>query len=107
MLTSVLMALISAVDLKYQAVVTSISYAFRSTGSTIGITVCSAVFQNLLNDRLYYRFGSEPDAGRIIRRIRDSVDEIDHLPQGWYDGVIISYVEALKGVSLTLFRSNS
>ncbi|KAL1954176.1 hypothetical protein VTO42DRAFT_1532 [Malbranchea cinnamomea] len=48
MLTTTLVALIAAVDHEQQAVVTSASYAFRSTGSSIGVTVAAAVFQNLL-----------------------------------------------------------
>lgn len=98
LLTITLIALISAVDHKYQAVVTSASYAFRSTGSSIGITLASAVFQNVLKNRLYDRFGELPGAADEIRRIRDSVDEIQQLPKGWYDGVLEAYVEALRGV---------
>lgn len=98
MLTITLIALISAVDHKYQAVITSASYAFRSTGSSIGITIAGAVFQNLLKSGLYDRFGDEPGAEDTIRRIRDSTDELNHLPKGWYSGVIAAYVDALRGV---------
>ena len=49
MLTIMLLAMIAVVDHKEHALVTSASYTFRSTGSTIGITVASAVFQNVLN----------------------------------------------------------
>ncbi|KAL8723512.1 MAG: hypothetical protein Q9225_000245, partial [Loekoesia sp. 1 TL-2023] len=42
MLTITLLALIAAVAHIHQAVITSASYAFRSTGSTIGITIASA-----------------------------------------------------------------
>ncbi|KAI7191581.1 putative major facilitator superfamily transporter [Hortaea werneckii] len=98
MLTITLLSLIAAVDHKYQAVITSASYAFRSTGSSIGITIASAVFQNLVKMRLYDRFGDVPGAADEIRRIRDSLDEISHLPPGWHDGVILSHVEALRGV---------
>ncbi|PPJ58944.1 hypothetical protein CBER1_04098 [Cercospora berteroae] len=98
MLTITLIALISAVDHKYQAVITSASYAFRSTGSSIGITIAGAVFQNLLKKGLFERFGDEPGAADRIRRIRDSTDELNHLPQGWHAGVIEAYVDALRGV---------
>ncbi|CAK4032561.1 Multidrug resistance fnx1 [Lecanosticta acicola] len=98
MLTVTLLALISAVDHKYQAVITSASYAFRSTGSTIGITIASAVFQNLLKKLLYERFGDLPDAADRIRRIRDSADIIRDLPASWKAGVIEAYVGALQGV---------
>lgn len=98
MLTITFISLIAAVDHKYQAVITSASYAFRSTGSSIGITIASAVFQNVLKERLYTRFGDRPGAAEEISRIRDSVDEVKRLPKGWHDGVIESYVEALRGV---------
>lgn len=98
MLTVTLLALIAAVDHEHQAVVTSASYAFRSTGSTIGITIASAVFQNMLKDQLWTRFGGYENAADIIAKIRDSVDYIKHLPSGWYDGVLDSYMAAFRGV---------
>ncbi|KAK3713170.1 hypothetical protein LTR37_008603 [Vermiconidia calcicola] len=98
MLTITLISLIAAVDHKYQAVITSASYAFRSTGSTIGITIASAVFQNLLKSGLYDRFGDLPGAPDEIRRIRDNPDEVKHLEPAWHDGAIGAYVEALRGV---------
>ncbi|KAK5695579.1 hypothetical protein LTR17_024565 [Elasticomyces elasticus] len=97
-LTITLIALISAVDHKYQAIITSASYAFRSTGSSIGITVASVVFQNILKARLNDRFGTLPGAAEEIKRIRDSVEEIHFVPDGWHDGVLEAYVEALRGV---------
>ncbi|QIX02314.1 hypothetical protein AMS68_007831 [Peltaster fructicola] len=98
MLTITLISLIAAVDHKHQAVITSASYAFRSTGSTIGIAISSAVLQNLLKQGLWSRFGSEPDAAERISKIRNSVDEIHRLPESWHDGVIEAYVNALRGV---------
>ncbi|KAI9682419.1 MAG: hypothetical protein M1817_000473 [Caeruleum heppii] len=101
MLTITLLSLISAVDHAHQAVITSASYAFRSTGSTIGITLASAVFQNLLKARLWRTFEDHGDAAEVIRRIRHSFDEIRHLPPGWRDGVRESYMWALRGVFVT------
>lgn len=98
LLTITLISLIASVDHKYQAVITSTSYAFRSTGSTIGITIASAVFQNLLKQGLYDRFGDRPGAPDQIRRIRDNVNEVKHLPPGWREGAIDAYVDALRGV---------
>ena len=102
MLTVTLLALLSAVDHQYQAVITSASYAFRSTGSTIGIAIASSVFQNLLKEQLWNRFGERENAGEIIQRVRDSLDEIKHLPPGWGDGVVEAYNDALRGVFLTV-----
>jgi MFS family permease len=101
MLTVTLLALIAAVEHKFQAVITSASYAFRSTGSTIGITVASAVFQNVLKAQLWNRFGSDPHAGEIIGKLRDSIGEIRKLPLQYYDGAVDSYMAAMKGVWYT------
>lgn len=103
MLTVTLLALISAVDHEHQAVITSASYAFRSTGSTIGITIASAVFQNVLKRELWERFGSKKDAAEIIGRVRDSLDEVKHLPPEWKMGVLETYMDALRAVWWTMF----
>lgn len=74
----------------------------RSLGGTVGITIGSAVYQNILKARLWDRFGDQPNAADQIRRIRDDLDELKHLPDGWYDGVIDSFMEAFRGVWLTM-----
>lgn len=102
MLTVTLVALISAVDHKHQAVITSASYAFRSTGSTIGITIASAVFQNVLKSGLWSRFGDRPDAGKVIGRIRDSLEGIREAPPSWHDGVLDAYMDSIRAVFLSL-----
>ncbi|MCJ1396510.1 hypothetical protein MMC18_009401 [Xylographa bjoerkii] len=102
MLTVTLIALISAVDHAHQAVMTSASYAFRSTGSTIGITIASSVFQNVIKSELWERFGDRKDAAMIIPRVRDSLDEIKRLPESWKAGVMEVYMDALRAVFLTL-----
>jgi hypothetical protein len=68
----------------------------------VGITIGSAVYQNILKARLWDRFGREPGAAEEIRRIRDDLDELKHLPPGWDEGVISSFVEAFKGVWFTM-----
>ncbi|KAI9733503.1 MAG: hypothetical protein M1818_007251 [Claussenomyces sp. TS43310] len=101
MLTVTLLACISAVDHEHQAVITSATYAFRSTGSTIGVTVGSAVYQNVLKTKLWHKFGREEGAADVIRRIRDNFDELHHLPTGWKAGVLDSYEDALRALFLT------
>ncbi|THW99958.1 putative major facilitator superfamily transporter [Aureobasidium pullulans] len=98
MLTVTLLALLSAVGHEHQAVITSASYAFRSTGSTIGITIASAVFQNKLSHGLYERFGNLPGSADVISRIRDDVGDISFLPPGWEAGVRDTYIESLRAV---------
>ncbi|PGH09133.1 hypothetical protein GX51_00887 [Blastomyces parvus] len=102
MLTVTLVALIAAVEHKHQAVVTSASYAFRSTGSSIGVTAASAVFQNLLRSGLWSRFGDREDAAKIIQKVRDSLDAIDKIPADWRPGVLDAYMAALRGVFLAV-----
>lgn len=101
MLTTTLLALISAVDHEHQAVITSASYAFRSTGSVIGITIASAVFQNILKMRLWATLGDQRGASEIIGRVRDSLDEIGKLPTDLRGEVRGAYMDALRGVFLT------
>ncbi|KIV91981.1 hypothetical protein PV10_06466 [Exophiala mesophila] len=98
MLTITLVAMISAVDHEYQAVITAASYAFRSTGSTIGITIAGAVFQNILTDELKAQYGSWPGSDEAIDAIRRSLDALNHLPPGWdRDLVLEIYMHALRG----------
>ena len=102
MLTITLVAMISAVEHRYQAVITAASYAFRSTGSTIGITVAGAVYQNILTQELRDHYGGQPDSEHVIRRIRDSLGAIDHLPKGWSKDVVLGvYMDSLRGAFLT------
>ena len=101
MLTLTLLALIAAVDHKDHSVITSASYAFRSTGSAIGITIASAVFQNILKIELWSKFGDRKDAKEVIGRLRDSLDEIQKLPGSWKGEVMQVYMDALRGVFLT------
>ncbi|CAI7655740.1 unnamed protein product [Penicillium discolor] len=102
MLTITLVALISSVDHQHHAVVTSASYAFRSTGSTIGITVASAVFQNTLKLGLWSRLGEREDAKELIGRLRDSLDEIWKMPADLTPGVLDAYMASLRAVFVTL-----
>ncbi|KAK2734500.1 hypothetical protein FQN57_001664 [Myotisia sp. PD_48] len=101
MLTSTLVALIAAVDHEHQAVITSASYAFRSTGSSIGISVASAVFQNLLKSGLWARLGGLEDAEEIISKVRESFDAIRDLSPGLVLQVLDAYMDALHGVFWT------
>ncbi|KAI0885164.1 MFS general substrate transporter [Annulohypoxylon maeteangense] len=98
MLNITLLACLAAVDHSHQATVTSATYAFRSVGGTVGITIASAIYQNVLKNQLWERFGNLPGAAEEIHRIRDDLDELKHLPEGWYDGVIASFMEAFRNV---------
>ncbi|KAL8930556.1 MAG: hypothetical protein Q9208_000740 [Pyrenodesmia sp. 3 TL-2023] len=103
-LTVTVTALIAAVEQKHQAVITSASYACRGTGSAIGIAVCSLVFQNILQRRLWEEFGREKGAHSIVDRLRDNLREIKYLPNdGWMADAEDAYMDALVGVFWTIF----
>ena len=101
MLSVALLSTVAAVSHDEQAVATSANYAFRSTGSTIGVTIASAVYQNLLQEGLHQRFDGREGSQDVIRRILNSLDELKHLPEGWSEGVYEAYAIALRGVFLT------
>ncbi|KAL9632891.1 MAG: hypothetical protein Q9164_005029 [Protoblastenia rupestris] len=103
-LTVTVTALIAAVEQKFQAVVTSASYACRGTGSTIGIAVCSLVFQNILKKSLWERFERKTEAATIVERLRNSLAEIRYLPvDEWVVNAEEAYMDALRGVFWTIF----
>lgn len=75
-----LVALIAVVDQQYQAGSTSASYAFRSRGGTIGITITSVVFQNVLTVSLQRRLGSDEDALDTIKQVSNDLSSIERRP---------------------------
>ena len=97
-LTITLVALISATDHANHATLTSVSYAFRSTGNTVGITVAGALFQNILDKQLRLRFGGREGANERIHAIRRSIQEVQRLPASWRSGVHESYRASFTGV---------
>ena len=52
LITVTLLAMISAVPHEHHAATTSISYAFRSTGATLGVSIGAAIFRSTLNTLL-------------------------------------------------------
>jgi MFS family permease len=101
MLTVTLLALISAVESSQQAVVTSLSYVFRSTGSVTGLALASAVYQGVLESDLWTKIGDQQNAADLIRNIKDSLDEIDRLPNQLQWAVRSSYMVALRATYMT------
>ncbi|SCU86066.1 LANO_0C06612g1_1 [Lachancea nothofagi CBS 11611] len=72
LLTVTLLAMIAAVPHEYQAATTSLSYAFRSTGCTLGVSVGAAIFRNSLSsflDKKVLRLVSEEHTEAELRRI--------------------------------------
>lgn len=89
---------VNAVEIQEQAVMTSLIYAFCSTGSVIGVALASAVYQNVLRSRLWIRFSHRENGAEIIRRVTDSFDEMDGL--AWQDRRFVrdSYMLSLTAV---------
>jgi MFS family permease len=100
-LTVTVLALVSTVRRSDQAVVTSANYAFRSTGGTIGATIGSAVFQNVLARRLREYLGDGKEAADVIRKVRERFGEFEGLPERWKGLVALAYMDALHAVFWT------
>lgn len=98
MLTTALVALVSAVDHKDQALVTSASYTFRFMGSALGVSLSSAIFQNVLSSELWHRFKGRPDDKAIIDAVRSKMENIHNLPEKWISDALDSYMSATSGV---------
>lgn len=101
MLTVTLLALIAAVPSKYQACTTSIQYTFRSTGSTLGVAIASAVFQNVLSSQLTSRVHKlvEDDAlaNKIIENALKNTDYVREAPQFVREAIRQSYQSGCTG----------
>lgn len=101
MLTVTLLALIAAVPSKYQACTTSIQYTFRSTGSTLGVAIASAVFQNVVSSQLRSRVHKliEDDtlANKIIENAMKNTNYAKDAPEFIKDAIRKSYQTGCRG----------
>lgn len=84
-LTITLLALIASVPLKFQACTTSIQYTFRATGSTIGVSLASAIFEKVLRDKLresiHAIIEDKEAAEEIIRKALETTAYAKHAPE--------------------------
>lgn len=101
MVTTMLVALLSAVPPEFQAVLTATNYAFRSVGSTIGIADASAIFDAVLTTQLWRRFGDEADADDFISSIKNSIDKLQHLAPTLIQPALESYMTAFRFASFS------
>ncbi|RUS23203.1 hypothetical protein BC937DRAFT_90787 [Endogone sp. FLAS-F59071] len=101
-LTTTLIALLASVEQKDIAVAASMSYLFRATGSVLGVSICSAIFQALLKSELIANIHG-PDANEIIDTVRKSVSSIRNIPKEYQNIVIAAYLQAIQGAfSITI-----
>ncbi|KAF8475684.1 putative MFS multidrug transporter [Kalaharituber pfeilii] len=77
--TSTLIALISNVTTAEQAVVTAVSYLFRSLGSVLGLSVSAGLVQSGLKRRLLHALGDGKEVEMIVRKVRRDLDFIGEL----------------------------
>lgn len=96
-LTVTLLALIASVSLKDQAATTSIQYAFRATGSTIGVSISSFIFQRSLVRSLESLYDVDQDEytrdqiARIITKAANSSSYILQAPKIFKELIRDSY----------------
>ena len=79
-ITTTLVALLSNAAQEDIAVVVACSYLFRSLGSSIGISISSAVLQNVLRSELLRRLGDGDAAREVEERVRKDMRAIGDLP---------------------------
>ncbi|CAO3622055.1 unnamed protein product [Cunninghamella blakesleeana] len=95
-LTAALVAMLSVVELKDMATMTSVSYLYRSTGAVIGISLSQAIFQGVVKSELIKKIRG-PDAEHIIEIARKSMMEIrDLLPPEVLEPVLETYQHAIQ-----------
>ncbi|KAK3360674.1 major facilitator superfamily domain-containing protein [Lasiosphaeria hispida] len=92
---SVLFSSVSLFDYQEQAVATSTVYLIRSMGSIYGVTVTSAIVQNLLAARLPEALGPEA-TDELIEKLRKSIFALEELPPATKMAVRALYGDALK-----------
>ncbi|KAF4336648.1 multidrug resistance protein fnx1 [Fusarium beomiforme] len=95
-LTTATVSCLAAVDHSQQALVTSAIFLARSVGGTLGITMASAAYQSNLKEMLWDIFGAKPGGPEEIQRILDGLEELKHLPEGWWHGVMASFMESFR-----------
>jgi MFS family permease len=101
MLTVTLLALIAAVPSKFQACTTSVQYTFRSTGSTLGVSIASAIFQHVLRSSLNQKVKAiitDPHkAAKIIKHALANTDYTKTAPKLVQPAIRESYALGCKG----------
>lgn len=89
------MAILTVVDQRAQAVVTSTLILWRSLGFVLGIAGSSLIVQNALW-RYLEMYVSGPEKEEVIARVRQSVEAIRELEPVYQEQVIQSYEAAIR-----------
>ncbi|KAJ7611730.1 MFS general substrate transporter [Roridomyces roridus] len=96
-LTTTLLALIASVARDDIPVATALSYLFRTSGQSLGVSLSAALTQTLLARNLRARITGE-DADEIITKILDSTAYIHTLPQELQAKAMTSWAIALRAL---------
>ncbi|KAH3688201.1 hypothetical protein WICPIJ_000843 [Wickerhamomyces pijperi] len=106
LLTVTLLALIAAVPQDHQAATTSIQYAFRATGSTVGISAASFIFQYYLsaslNEKLYSIPGVPFDKNEIAQIIENALQSSEYT---WNGAPVIFRNEIIDSYDFSTHRA--
>lgn len=110
-LTVTLLSLIAAVPMKYQACTTSVQYTFRATGSTVGVSIASAVFQKVTKTKLAENLAKvikDGDAvNQIIKKALENTNYVKNAPQEIQDAIRSSYFAGCRATfifsAITIF----
>lgn len=128
MLTVTLLALIASVPLHFQSSVTSIQYAFRSVGSTLGTSVSSFIFtfvldrtltsklvenkpDNLTNDKLFEIINNALHDAKFIRSKNAPKWAIDLMVYSynisvWYTFVFAMVASLFGMIAISMMKEN-
>ncbi|SGZ51629.1 CIC11C00000003135 [Sungouiella intermedia] len=100
-LTITLLSLIAAVPVKFQACTTSIQYTFRATGSTLGVSIASAIFQaatrSSLSEKLHQIISDEDLANQILKRAMENTNYAKEAPEAIKKAIRSSYGLGCRG----------
>ncbi|KAM3087496.1 hypothetical protein ACMFMG_001580 [Clarireedia jacksonii] len=102
MLTATILALLSSVEFKDLAVITSALFAFRSTGTVLGISLAGLTFQHVLRKLLWDKLGDIENAEEMIEGFINNFKAIDGVQRILQDQVLQAYMGALRAVFLLL-----
>ena len=93
-----LIELIAAVDQSREAVTTSAFYPVRSTGSAIGVSAASAVYESFLTAQLPSKLEDGNNATTIISRVGNNSGAIKGLRLTTRSVVVQLHMDALRWV---------
>ncbi|KAJ8071093.1 hypothetical protein OCU04_001436 [Sclerotinia nivalis] len=106
-LTTTILALLSSVKAKDQAVILSALFAFRSTGTVLGISIAGLTFQNVLGKLLWEKLGGIDNAAERIQQIIDDFRVVNGLEEGLKELALQAYMGAVRAVFFLLLGIGS